>query len=210
MDKTPYISMVATAISTTFLSIEQKAQPIRVLEQQIYIGQQQKQACRREAIMRRITEGYKINIPIDEPIDMPVDPAAGIPTKINYKNVELLSSYTKPDIMALIHNFELVELRELLCVFIADIVQVIPEQLYNAFVINRVTLTLEIITQSIALYANSDVKNMVDMVNQCHELRDPYEQLKSVHEKQNTEFTKLQLEHDELREKFDALKKVLS
>ena len=128
--------------------------------------------------------------------------------KIIYKNIELLSSYNEEKILALIKDLELIELRELLVCFLADIIMQLPESNWPGL-IGKLNPILKIITETIKLYASNDVINMANLVDECHKLRDPYEKIKTNYEELNIQHVELQQEHDKLKEKFGALKNVI-
>ena len=156
MDKTPYVNMVASTISNTFVQIK---------------------------FMNRMRSTHIFDY-----------------TNINYKNIKLNVSHTKQDIVDIIKNLELIELRELLCIFITDIVQIIPEDFPGStsmILIEKIKLTMNIITGTIKLYANN-------------ELNDSYKQLKINYESQRVELETLRLKYDQLEDKFDTINKILS
>ena len=207
MDKTPYIRMVSTTIFNIIMPLNHIVQRSRE-EYNVRIANYNETVFDTTSAKSTIKPASKAKSKYAYR-DPPIDPTENFPNKITYKNIELLLSHNKQNILNLIQNFELVELRELLCVFIADFIQMIPD-IFKGFVkINELKLTLKVITSTIKLYAKSDVKNITDMLAKYHEINDPCEELKINYKERNTQYAKLQLEHEELKEKFNALKKVL-
>src|SRR5438445_10306107 len=102
MDKTPYITIVATIISGTFILLHDR----------------KKKELEKQAADISMCNGNPKRLE-----RIPALQYTNIPDKITYKNIELLSSYNKLEIIDQIHNFELIELRELLCILIAEIIQ---------------------------------------------------------------------------------------
>ena len=156
MDKTPYVNMVASTISNTFVQIK---------------------------FMDRMRNTHIFDY-----------------TNINYKNIKLNVSHTKQDIVDRIKNLDLIELRELLCIFITDIVQIIPEDFPGStsmILIEKIKLTMNIITGTIKLYANDELNNS-------------YKQLKINYESQRVELETLRSKYDQLEDKFDTINKILS